>query len=210
MVYSYNGNSFAQSRLLMPDDLYLPPVTSVEETRTLPTGVQISGKAPISSNGIYGMNGGNGTSITLQPYTAVALVDSSGIRRNKDYQWLVNNSNSATNFTMKSSLNDQLNYVMVGTIQASSVGYISAVGSSLSVTGGSHVYSGLKNVQSIRAGANSQILACNFDLQVSNICAYAADGQSTDLTFLQRKVTPYRFRQQPEAWDSKGSRRPVL
>jgi hypothetical protein len=112
LVFTFNGSSFVQDRLLMPDDNALWLKTS-EFVQTVPAGwnqVTLSGKGTYGIGG-HTINEGNGTSITLGPWTGAFLIDYTG----GDYYWAsrYNYSDNPVTASIPSGMNDDVEFMMV-------------------------------------------------------------------------------------------------
>jgi hypothetical protein len=116
VVYNRSGSFWFQDRLLMPDDSILPAQTSYWGTFS-PSDwnqVHIQGKGWYPIGGHW-VNEGNGTEVILKPWMMMAAVDYNG----GDWHawWLFNFSGSDSTQYLPGSIDDDIEYIIVGSVQ---------------------------------------------------------------------------------------------
>ena len=135
VVYSLNGWTWSQDRLLMPQDSGLWNDTSIWQT-TAPSDwnqVELSGKGWYGIGGHF-VNENNGLTLTMAPWTAVAAVDYTG--GDWSWAWRTNYSDQFVTKTLPDYMNDDVEYIMVGTVQRSATGYLRVNGTWVSYSTG--------------------------------------------------------------------------
>ena len=116
VVYNRSGSFWFQDRLLMPDDSTLPTQTSYWGTFSPSDWNQVH----IQGKGWYPIGGhwvseGNGTEVILKPWMMMAAVDYDG----GDWHawWLFNFSDADSTQHLPGSIDDDIEYIIVGSVQ---------------------------------------------------------------------------------------------
>ena len=119
VVFNRSGSFWSQERLLMPDDSGLPLATSYRA----PFSPSDWNQVHIEGKGWYGIGGhavneGNGTEVILKPWMMMAAVDYNG----GDWHawWLFNFSGSDSTQYLPGSIDDDIEFIIVGTLQNTS------------------------------------------------------------------------------------------